>query len=86
MLMDMHLQTKYENKKGTQNVGEIANTMAKELTQILHSGDFIIAVLFDGDRQPDCKTTSLFKKKQRALNNHQQALRLYQSFRVECFS
>ena len=50
--------------KKDKNIGKIADTIAKHMKQIAHSGGYITKVMFDGNRQPDCKISLLLRKRQ----------------------
>ena len=55
---------------GTDNkhLAEILSDMALHLKQLAYSGGFIVTIIFDGDKRPDCKRASLQRKKGRFLN------------------
>ena len=54
---------------GQKNLNEILSDMALHLKQLAYSGGFIVAVIFDGTKRPDCKRASLQRKKERFLND-----------------
>ena len=43
--------------------------MAQHLKQLAHIGGFIVTVIFDGVKRPDCKRASLNRRKKRFLSN-----------------
>ena len=53
---------------GNKHLAEILSDMALHLKQLAYSGGFIVTVIFDGDKRPDCKRASLQRKKGRFLN------------------
>ena len=44
---------------GQKNVNEILSDMALHLKQLAYSGGFIVTVIFDGTKRPDCKRALL---------------------------